>query len=62
VPMGSSPSHTFPSIRFTVSGLLLRSLIHLELSSLHRSRYSKRSNHFSLVYFYLLVKSVPIGV
>ncbi|CAO2598797.1 hypothetical protein LEMLEM_LOCUS9569, partial [Lemmus lemmus] len=39
VPMCSSVLPTFSSIRFSVAGFMLRSLIHLDLSFVHGDRY-----------------------
>ena len=39
VPMPSSVLPTFSSIRFSVTGFMLRSLIHLDLSFVHGDRY-----------------------
>ena len=39
VPMHSSVLHTFSSVRFSVAGFMLRSLIHLDLSFVHGDRY-----------------------
>ena len=39
VPMCSSVLPTFSSIRFSVAGFMLRSLLHLDLSFVHGDRY-----------------------
>ena len=39
VPVRSSVLPTFSSIRFSVAGFMLRSLIHLDLSFMHVDRY-----------------------
>ena len=39
VPMHSSVLSTFSSVRFSVAGFMLRSLIHLDLSFVHGDRY-----------------------
>ena len=38
-PVRSSPLPTFSSVRFSVVGFMLRSLIHLDLSFVHGDRY-----------------------
>ena len=39
VPMHSSVLPTFSSMRFSVAGFMLRSLLHLDLSFVHGDRY-----------------------
>ena len=51
VPMHSSVLPTFSSIRFSVAGFMLRSLIHLDLSFVHGDRYGL------FLFFYILISS-----
>ena len=51
VTMHFSVFPTFSSIRFSVSGFMLRSLIHLDLSFVHGDRYG------SIFIFYILISS-----
>ena len=43
VSMHSSVLPTFSSIRFSVAGFMLRSLIHLDLNFMHGDRYGSTS-------------------
>ena len=51
VPMGSSALPTFSSVRFSVAGFILRSLIHLDLSFVHGIDMGLFS------FFYMLISS-----
>ena len=51
VPMRSSVLPTFSSMRFSVVGFILRSLIRLDLSFVHGDRYG------SISFFYMLTSS-----
>ena len=53
VPMSSSVLPTFSSIRFSVVGFMLRSLIHLDLNFVHGDRYG--SIFILLHQFYFLI-------